>query len=393
MGAFKVLNAPVPAALQIAELKAELKETKDQLERQNYNKQSQNTWDQSKLGYNSVKTKSLLSSKFSGKPSISKALKPKSPKYEQGIARGKGKEEKEAPQAPTPNGAAEVTKLIAKMGSYAVEADPVYAERFQRLQQLNLHQQAMLKDMLTGTVKVYNDVDKKLKKPDKEQFTVEEILNLGHETDAGVQQAQLVSILRNMQRTAGNAMAQYWQRLQQRPPNAFPNANTYFIKNNDHGEGSPRSSLDIPVTSGPSPLRKTAAVKGVTKSALKAKPLKKITGKVFNKSVTVPATSGSSSYSKPVSITPRFSQAYYRPHSSYRQAHQTPVDGDRRSSSSLRKPQQKNHQQQQQRLQREQMESPTQKKNKKESKEDAYADLGSVSISSMIKTRKRSNLG
>ena len=374
MGAFKVLNAPVPAALQIAELKAELKETKDQLERQNYNKQIQ----VSKL-VNSKKTKPLLESKFSSGKSF-KPLKPKSPKFEQGVARGK--EDKGAPQAPTPNGAAEVTKMIAKMGAFAVEADPVYAERFQRLQQLNLHQQAMLKDMLTGTAQVYKDVDKKLTKPDKEQFTVEEILNLGHETDAGVQQAQLVSILRNMQRSAGDAMAQYWQRLQQRPTNAFPNANTYFIKNNDYSNGGLKSSLNIPATQETHVVKNTAPVKGITKSVLKTKPLKKIVSNVFNKSITVPGT-GDSSYKNHASlpsVSSRSSQAYYRP-----QVHHTSVDGNRRSSSSL-----SNHPQQQ----RGQQGTLAQKKNRnKESKEDAYADLGSVSISSMIKQRKRSNLG
>jgi len=93
--------------------------------------------------------------------------------------------------------------------------------------------------MLVNTAKVMNNADKKLKKPDKEQYTVETILNLGHETDPGIQEAQLVSILRNMQRQAGEAMAGYWHRLQNRHPFAQPNANTWFAKeqtndNRDH---------------------------------------------------------------------------------------------------------------------------------------------------------------
>lgn len=371
MGAFKVLNAPIPAALQIAELKAELKETKDQLERKNKKKE-----DQVLTLVNNKKNKSLLASKFTGKSSKNKPLKPKLPRYEQGIARGK--EDKGAPQASTPNGAAEVTKAIAKMGSFAVEADPVYAERFQRLQQLNLHQQQLLKDMLTGTAKVFNDADKKLKKPDKEQFTVEEILNLGHETDAGVQQAQLVSILRNMQRSAGDAMAQYWQRLQHRPPNAFPNANTYFIKN-DHKKGDPRHFLDADATSA-SLVKNTAAVKGVTKSVLKGKPLNKISGGGVLKT---PTNAVASVSLPPVSSRP--SQAYRRPQTNPQ------TNGDGKSLSSLGNPQQK-QQHKEKHQQRGQLGTLTKKK-KKESKEDAYADLGSVSISSMIKTRKRSNIG
>ena len=85
--------------------------------------------------------------------------------------------------------------------------------------------------MLVNTVKVMKKADKKPKKPDPEQHTVETILNLGHETDPGVQEAQLVSILRKMQRQASEAMAGYWKRLQGRHPLAQPNANTWFVKN------------------------------------------------------------------------------------------------------------------------------------------------------------------
>ena len=352
MGAFKVLNAPVPAALQIAELKAEVKEIKDQLNRQN-KKQSQKTRVLSKP--KDKKIKPLLAAKVSAKSS--KFHKPLKPKYEQGIARGKNEG---SPQAPTPNGAAEVTKIIADMGSKAVEADPVYAPRFQRLQQLNLHQQQLLKDMLVGTAKVFNDADKKLKKPDKEQFTVEEILNLGHETDPGIQQAQLVSILRNMQRQAGDAMSHYWQRLQQRPTFAFPNANTYFVKNDVSSAPGIKPS-DAAAVIKASFYKNT--VKGVAKSSLKTEPLNK-SRQSLSKSIV-----GSK---KQASLPSLSSQGYHRP-LSLKQHHKA-VDGERRFSSSSQ------HQREQTTLK------------KKGTKEDAYADLGSVSISGMIKTRKRSSM-
>ena len=362
MSAFKVLNAPVPAALQIAELKAEVKEMKDQL---NINKQRTNTAStghtMTTIPAHTKKNKSLLASKISTKTSSNVTpLRLKSPKNVQGVARGKGDDD----QAATPNGAAEVTKLISKMGATAVEADPVYAPRFQRLQQLNLHQQQLLKEMLVNTDKVFKSVDKKLKKPDKEQFTVEEILQLGHETDPGVQQAQLVSILRNMQRQAGTAMAGYWEKLKARPPMAFPNLNTFFIKNNAGNAGA-----KVLPSSTTAEISKSFAsknnLKGVAKSSLKIK----------SKSKSKNISNTASTKKTPRTSTKKYQQQQRPQVVTHKKPPKENHEGSQKSASSATK-----------------KAGGSQQHVVQGAKEDAYADLGSVSISGMIKTKKRSSM-
>ena len=184
-----MLNLSIPASLEIAELKAEIQELK-----------------------------------HNGKVIQESSLD------QNAIVKDKTKGHKEPKQADAPNGAAEVTKLIQQMGNRAVQADASYAPRYQRLQQLNLEQQSLLKNMLENAVKIINGKPKLLKKPDPEQYTVETILNTGHESDPGVQEAQLVSLLHNMQRAASEATANYWNSLKNRK-HPQPNANVnYFIQ-------------------------------------------------------------------------------------------------------------------------------------------------------------------
>lgn len=198
-----MMNLTVPADLEIAELKAELREIKSK----------------QRIGDTKSKT-------------------PQNSRVEKGTSKDKteGEDHKEPEQAKAPNGAAEVTKLIQEMGSRAVAADFSYASRFQRLQQLNLEQQSLLKKMLEETAGILNKKPKKLKKEDPEQYTVETILNLGHETDPGVQEAQLISILRQMQRAAGDATANYWDSLKNRKhPKANANVNYFVTSSNKDG--------------------------------------------------------------------------------------------------------------------------------------------------------------
>lgn len=196
MEAYKIFNISIPSELEIAELKAELRELK------------------SKQQIGAAKSKT-----------------PQNIKVEKAHTKdGKHDDHKEPKQAKAPNGAAEVTRLIQDMGSRAVSADPVYAPQYQRLQQLNLQQQGYLVNMLKDTAAIINQKPKPLKIEDPEQHTVETILNLGHETDPGVQEAQLISILRKMQRAAADATANYFDSLKNRK-HPQPNANVnYFIK-------------------------------------------------------------------------------------------------------------------------------------------------------------------
>ena len=170
IAAYKAMNLTIPASLQIKALQEQLKEA------------------QVKTGLSTETTAEENGPK-------NEAIVPSSESHES----AETKDQEPDKQADTPNGAAEVTKKIMELGANAAKYYPQSAPQFQKLQQLNFVQQKLLKEMLLNAA-VAAKPEKVTEHEDKEQTSVEDILNLGHEKDNTVKQTQLLQILQNMQK-------------------------------------------------------------------------------------------------------------------------------------------------------------------------------------------------
>ena len=127
---------------------------------------------------------------------------PKATKTDSADAKAKAPDAKaddkkeESSTAAAPNGAAEVTKLIGSMGADAAKWNPAAGAKFQKLQQVNLIQQSLLKNMLDNANAASKpNTDKEQQDPEK--AAVQQAL--GIQPNNYQKQLQLVQLLGKMQ--------------------------------------------------------------------------------------------------------------------------------------------------------------------------------------------------